>query len=776
MAHSIDCKKAAVLIESAAAYRSVLHRLDSLRIKIYWIYYSRSFKIAVNICIFILVLLPFVEWPSSLTVSCDLRFPISRPRIPCGILESVEFLCLGVFLCRVLLLAYLFWKDEYLKNRWSLGEVVVLVISYVDLFVSIGFHCNEFYRVRRFLRPYFLLSSSQLLKKTIKCLWNTVPELASFLLLLLFWILNATLAGMCLFSGPLRVSSNITGLLFSRSGDNFRLLYENFYNLIVLLSTANHPDVMLQNYAKNRLSAIFLILFVAIGTFVFMKIFTAIMYNQFRGYLSSSVQKRLFRRRVAVRAAFEVLKTSSDPPVVPAHKIPEVLDGTSLPEWKKRSILERLRVHHDSQPLQLDDFMDLFKLLDLPSSSKKRPAYRLLVNPFATSIQRFFSSSVYLRISLLISLSNVILIAVQLTTLDERMKPNFAVLIVNLCFGTLYLLEQFAFIWAHGAAYYFTSLLSWFDCFIALFNMVLRFVELGLIFSHNGPSTGWSPYDLGQLANLLVILRALRFTQAFTRKPTIVTTLLQLPKHLSPVLGIFLSFYYIYALLGLNLFHGAIRYEEEPPTLNSTTGREMPRFECGTYQQLNYWSLNFDDFAASFFVLWSLMVTNNWHVIVRAFSDQLGRWVHLYMVSWWILAAVVLVTLTTAMIIESFLFAQEARDREMQAHASRLEGTAADPRCQQGRDRSSRWLRHCFCRCCPGQVNITDSEELLPTSFLEITHPMSEPPSSAAPNEADEPYYPTSFSFAEMFSAHLKEPTAEEIGQILQRHPEFSHL
>ncbi|VDN43328.1 unnamed protein product [Dibothriocephalus latus] len=45
---------------------------------------------------------------------------------------------------------------------------------------------------------------------------------------------------------------------------------------------------MLQNYAKNRLSAIFLILFVSIGTFVFMKIFTAIMYNQFRGYLSVS--------------------------------------------------------------------------------------------------------------------------------------------------------------------------------------------------------------------------------------------------------------------------------------------------------------------------------------------------------------------------------------------------------------------------------------------------------------------------------------------------------
>ncbi|VDN38551.1 unnamed protein product [Dibothriocephalus latus] len=61
----------------------------------------------------------------------------------------------------------------------------------------------------------------------------------------------------------------------------------------------------------------------------------------------------------------------SDPPVVLAHKIPNVLDGTSLPEWKKASIAERLRVQYESQALSLDDFMELFKLLDLPSTAKK---------------------------------------------------------------------------------------------------------------------------------------------------------------------------------------------------------------------------------------------------------------------------------------------------------------------------------------------------------------------------------------------------------------------
>ncbi|VDL96165.1 unnamed protein product [Schistocephalus solidus] len=308
-------------------------------------------------------------------------------------------------------------------------------------------------------------------------------------------------------------------------------------------------------------------------------------------------------------------------------------------------------------------------------------------------------------------------------------------------------------------------------------------------------TTGWSPYDLGQLANLLIVLRALRFTQAFTRKPTIVTTLLQLPKHLAPVLGIFLSFYYIYALLGLNLFHGAIRYEEMLHAPNYTSERAMLTFECGTYQQLNYWSLNFDDFAASVFVLWSLMVTNNWHVIVRAFSDQLGRTrdksprlshqAVLYLPSpssfssfspsantsldyalgameteYLESTSLTLLSAGTSPLSDaSFLFVQEARDREMRAQAVRLQGeTAAEPPCLQGSTRHSRWLHCCWDCCCynPAQASIiTDSEELLPTAVLEISHhtPNAHSSTTTAAHETDEVYYPTSFSFAEMFRA-----------------------
>lgn len=65
----------------------------------------------------------------------------------------------------------------------------------------------------------------------------------------------------------------------------------------------------------------------------------------------------------------------------------------------------------------------------------------------------------------------------------------------------------------------------------------------------------YSPYDIGQWANLSVILRTLVLMNI---SDLITTVLLKMPQHLAPVLGVLTSFYYVYALLGLTLFHGAI--------------------------------------------------------------------------------------------------------------------------------------------------------------------------------------------------------------------------
>ena len=77
--------------------------------------------------------------------------------------------------------------------------------------------------------------------------------------------------------------------------------------MIVLLSTANHTDIMMPAYSDNRLYSIYFIAFVIIGLHVITNVLTAVVYNQFRGYLAASFQASFRRRHMAQFAAFAVL-------------------------------------------------------------------------------------------------------------------------------------------------------------------------------------------------------------------------------------------------------------------------------------------------------------------------------------------------------------------------------------------------------------------------------------------------------------------------------------
>lgn len=61
------------------------------------------------------------------------------------------------------------------------------------------------------------------------------------------------------------------------------------------------------------------------------------------------------------------------------------------------------------------------------------------------------------------------------------------------------------------------------------------------------------------------------------------------------------ALYYLFAVLGMELFSGKIT-APNTTSFDPTAGPEVTGYGCGTYEQLQYWANNFDDFAVCIFL------------------------------------------------------------------------------------------------------------------------------------------------------------------------------
>lgn len=170
--------QAVVLIEDAIQYRSINHRMDARSLWLYRRYYSGSSQWILSFTIFLILALAFVETPSSLTRTADVRYRLAPWEPPCGLTEGVEALCLLVFAADVSVKSYLIGWAQFRRNPWLLAYLVVLVVSLLDWIVSLSLVCQEPLRVRRLLRPFFLMQNSSMMKKTLKCIRRSLPEMA----------------------------------------------------------------------------------------------------------------------------------------------------------------------------------------------------------------------------------------------------------------------------------------------------------------------------------------------------------------------------------------------------------------------------------------------------------------------------------------------------------------------------------------------------------------------------------------------------------------------
>eukprot|EP00074_Homo_sapiens_P094869 XP_016872817.1 two pore calcium channel protein 2 isoform X3 [Homo sapiens] len=593
--------QAVVFIEDAIQYRSINHRVDASSMWLYRRYYSNVCQRTLSFTIFLILFLAFIETPSSLTSTADVRYRAAPWEPPCGLTESVEVLCLLVFAADLSVKGYLFGWAHFQKNLWLLGYLVVLVVSLVDWTVSLSLVCHEPLRIRRLLRPFFLLQNSSMMKKTLKCIRWSLPEMASVGLLLAIHLCLFTMFGMLLFAGGKQDDGQDRERL-----TYFQNLPESLTSLLVLLTTANNPDVMIPAYSKNRAYAIFFIVFTVIGSLFLMNLLTAIIYSQFRGYLMKSLQTSLFRRRLGTRAAFEVLSSM-------------VGEGGAFPQATRRGPSTSLR------------------FCRAPSSSSA-----------TTTLTTWGTSSPW---------------------------QTWCPFACSWCWMQMCcLLSVMTSSWGFSTA---SSLCTtcWRCCSRSLpWACEGTCPTPATCLTGSSPLSCWRPemvgllslWDMTRMLNMLIVFRFLRIIPSMKLMAVVASTVLGLVQNMRAFGGILVVVYYVFAIIGINLFRGVIVALPGNSSLAPANGSAP----CGSFEQLEYWANNFDDFAAALVTLWNLMVVNNWQVFLDAYRRYSGPWSKIYFVLWWLVSSVIWVNLFLALILENFLHKWDPR-----SHLQPLAGT-----------------------------------------------------------------------------------------------------
>jgi two pore calcium channel protein 2 len=179
---------------------------------------------------------------------------------------------------------------------------------------------------------------------------------------------------------------------------------------------------MIPAYTENRLYALYFIGYLSIGLYIFLNLLTAVIYNQFRGYLSTSMQGSFFRRRVGICAAFEVLKKhqsnrnlSSDE-IVNITLVKRLLDEVKIPS-KHRPFMHQQLDMWPTDTMSREQFREFFDILyqDSTAIAPVHDDFTFSLYPTIRFLQKLVLHKCFCYFQVMVSVTNCIILTVRVT-------------------------------------------------------------------------------------------------------------------------------------------------------------------------------------------------------------------------------------------------------------------------------------------------------------------------------------------------------------------------
>uniref|UniRef100_A0A673LIT5 Two pore calcium channel protein 1-like n=1 Tax=Sinocyclocheilus rhinocerous TaxID=307959 RepID=A0A673LIT5_9TELE len=525
--------------------------------------------------------------------------------LPIWATSTIEIICLSAFSVRMVHYAKVIPKDKFWKDPKNI--CIIVVLSFIDLTMYGALKSTGYFALRwsRVLRPLLLVNVTEgrQLRRAFRSIRNALPQISYVFLLFMFSVLVFSLVALKLFGKR--------GLLTIDGSPYFTDYLDIVFDLYVLVTTANSPDVMMPAYNYSVFFTIFFILYIVINTYTFMSFFLAVVYSNYKKHLKEEVRQLVKARRFKMCRAFSLLQEArgegGEPVVTQAkwnHLVKLVKPNISIAHrellW---SVLDDQNKGHIGK-FAFVQLADLLSIQVITVKSQPHPIQIRFPSMYNSPVSRFIRYVVHQRMFVYVY-DLIILVNAVFIGLDEE---NPVVSNAEWGFLALYMLEIILKLYATEPRAFFARhhFWNWFDTIIIVSALFGTIINSAL--KHSG---GYTSRQILDIIFVLRVLRLVRLVDSIKRFRAIINILIKIgPTILT--FGQLIVVYYIFAMVGMELFKGKVQFFEPNSTSRDQEYCGNPLLKGTTFAKLNYCKNNFNNVISSFIVLLELTVVNQW--------------------------------------------------------------------------------------------------------------------------------------------------------------------
>ncbi|XP_054460048.1 two pore segment channel 3 isoform X2 [Anoplopoma fimbria] len=579
----------------------------------------------------------------------------------------VELLCLLVFTLRLVHYANVIPRDKFWKDPKNICIIVILVLTVVDMTIYVALEATNCYAVRwsRVLRPLLLVNVTEgrQLRRAFRSIRNALPQIFYVFLLFMFSLLIFSLMALKLLGKR--------GLKTINGAPYFTNYLEIVFDLYVLVTTANSPDIMMPAYNASFVFAIFFILYILINTYIFMSVFLAVVYNNYKKYLKEEVRQLVRTKRHKMVRAFAVLqeqRAEGGQPMVTQASWNQIVKLVQ-PDISNAHRELLWSVSDDTNQgcigkLAFVQLADLLNIEVITIKSRPHPLESLCPAFYRSAPSRLLCRMVQHR-AFLIAYDLIILVNAVFIGLDEA---NPLIANSEWVFLGLYLLEILLKLYVFEPRAFFSrhSFWNWFDTIIVISALIATIVNSAMTSSGN-----YTSRQILDIVFILRVLRLIRVVDSIKRFRAIINTLIRIGPAILTFGQLIIVVYYIFAMVGMELFKGKVKFYEEDSSDPEKAYCGNPLLKGTDFAQLNYCKNNFNNVVSSYILLVELTVVNQWHVLSSGFATVTHVSAKLFFILFHIMVVIVIINIFVAFVLEAFFVEYSVDKSDLQTSLER---------------------------------------------------------------------------------------------------------